>query len=69
MKMQARARTLYAAAVLCTLGVGATAVLAAPAQANWPYSCNARECSDGCVGNGARGGYCNYHDDSCECVW
>lgn len=62
-------RRLFGAAVLGALGFGAGSLFADDAQANWPYSCNAQECNDGCVGNGAQYGYCNYHDDSCECVW
>lgn len=62
-------RRLFGAAVLCALGVGAGAALPVPAEARWPYACDSQECHDGCVGNGAQYGYCNYYDDSCECVW
>ena len=67
--MRPMAGALYAAAVLCAPGVGATGVLATPAQARWPYSCNAQACNEGCTGGGVQYGYCNYHDESCECVW
>ena len=60
-------RGLFGAAVLSALGVGATALLPSPAQARG--SCVLQECHEGCLGNGAQYGYCNYYDDSCECVW
>jgi hypothetical protein len=66
MKMRSMARALYAAAVLCALGAGATQALAAPqVDAAARRACLNYPCKRDCMSVGYFSGHCV--EGYCEC--
>lgn len=59
-------RGVFAAAVLGTLGFGATQALATPAASAAPPTCNEQQCDRTCRDAGFSGGFC-LDRTSCNC--
>lgn len=62
-------RAVFAAAVVCSLGVGATTALAGPREASMQYTCTPMSCRGECWELGYTDGVCRWINGAyyCEC--